>query len=148
MYEPDRKHRKPIAENFGLNENFRKLVPNRRKDEEKKNEGELWNEEKTSFRAVAARLNYLAADCPHVHCQAYDRGIQEAHEGGLTFTFQGGGAVQVQVSRRRSEAEYFHGQRLGGKHKTEDVHKWRGHHAGQPLPQDVPQVRDESRPGQ
>jgi hypothetical protein len=78
-YRADPKHRKLIAEYFGLDANSRKLTTNGSKDEgisttSRGNihylEEELGNDEKTSFRAVAARLNYLAADCPDVQFPA------------------------------------------------------------------------------
>ena len=67
-YEADPKHRRLILECFGLGEGSRKLTVNGAKEEPKDKEEEegpeLTKEEKTSFRAVAARLNFLAADCP------------------------------------------------------------------------------------
>ena len=69
-YKADPKHRKLIAEYFGLDENSRKLTTNGIKDEGKNDEEDLDNVEKTSFRAVAARLNYLAADCADVQFPA------------------------------------------------------------------------------
>jgi hypothetical protein len=73
-YEADPKHRRLIIEYFGLDEKSRKLTTNGSKerddDDEDDEEVELSPMEKTSFRAVAARLNFLAADCPDVQFPA------------------------------------------------------------------------------
>ena len=65
--EADPKHRKMIMEFFGFDETSRKLTTNGAKEVEDAEVIEekiaLTAEEKTSFRAVAARLNYMSADC-------------------------------------------------------------------------------------
>lgn len=69
--EADPKHWKMIMEYFGLDGTSRRLTPNGAKEVEDsgavKEEIELTAVEKTSFRAVAASLNYMSADCPDVH---------------------------------------------------------------------------------
>ena len=73
-YEADPKHRRLIIEYFGLDEKSRKLTTNGSKerddDDEDDEEAELSPMEKTSFRAVAARLNFLASVCPDVQFPA------------------------------------------------------------------------------
>ena len=73
-YEADSKHGKLIADYFGFDAETRKLATNGVKDEFKEeDEGEdmeLTKEEKKSFRAVAARMNFLAADCPDIQFPA------------------------------------------------------------------------------
>ena len=66
-YEADAKHRRLIAEYFGFDANSRRLTTNGVKDEDKDaDDMELAIEEKKSFRAVAARMNFLASDCPDI----------------------------------------------------------------------------------
>ena len=69
-YEADPKHRRLIAEYFGMDEKSRALSTNGSKDENGNDDEEVVGEEMTSFRAVAARLNYLAADCPDIQFPA------------------------------------------------------------------------------
>ena len=63
-YEADPKHRKLILEHFGMDETTRSLKTNGGKEEEEGDESELRGEEATSYRAVAARLNYSGQDSP------------------------------------------------------------------------------------
>lgn len=69
-YEADPRHRKLITDYFVFDATTRKLSINGSKEldgqNEDKEEIELSTEEHTSFRAVAARLNFLAADCPDI----------------------------------------------------------------------------------
>ena len=68
-YEADPKHRKLVFEQLGMDENSKGLKVNGRVEEEKE-EGEMQGAEVTSFRAVAARLNYLAQDSPDAQFSA------------------------------------------------------------------------------
>ena len=66
-YEADRKHRQMILDQLRLSEGSKGLSSNVSKEEkqEEEEEGEdLVKEEATSFRALAARFNYLSSDCP------------------------------------------------------------------------------------
>ena len=63
-YEADTKHRQLIAEYLGFDAESKRLTTNGVKDKDKDEEDmELAIEEKKSFRAVAARMNFLASDC-------------------------------------------------------------------------------------
>ena len=65
-YEADPRHREIIVEHFGFDEGTRPLKVNGSKEEEEGDEEELVSEEARSYRAVAARLNYMAQDSPEV----------------------------------------------------------------------------------
>jgi hypothetical protein len=72
-YEADPKHREKILEAFGLEENSKELtVTGRASDSpsEESSDVELVGADASSFRAVAARLNYLAQDSPEVQFAA------------------------------------------------------------------------------
>ena len=70
-YEADPKHRELILEQLGMDNESKGLKVNGRVEEEKDEEVEgLQGPEATSFRAVAARLNYLAQDSPDVQFPA------------------------------------------------------------------------------
>jgi hypothetical protein len=72
-YEADPKHREKILEAFGLAEGSKELsVTGRVRDgpDDEDTEVELVGIEATSFRALAARLNYLAQDSPEVQFAA------------------------------------------------------------------------------
>ena len=73
-YEADPKHRKLITEYFGFDATSRKLSTNGSKEidgqNEDKEEIELSTAEQISFRAVAARLNFLAAHSPDIQFPA------------------------------------------------------------------------------
>lgn len=64
-YEADPKHRNIVLEHFGFDENTRALTHNGDKEKEEEWEKEdLSKEEATTFRGLAARLNFLSLDCP------------------------------------------------------------------------------------
>ena len=70
-YEADPKHRRLIMDYFGFDDMSRMLTTNGSKEEEDGEDAvDLTAAEKTSFRAVAARLNFLAVDCPDVQFPA------------------------------------------------------------------------------
>ena len=67
-YEPDQRHGELIVKELGL-EGANSLsspgVPENAKAQDEEDEGEAWKEkEPGKFRAIAARLNYLAVDRP------------------------------------------------------------------------------------
>ena len=69
--EADPKHRRLVMEALGLEENSKSLAaPGAKEDDmaEKRNQGEEERDstEDTKFRAIAARLNYMAADMPDI----------------------------------------------------------------------------------
>ena len=65
-YEADPKHRRLILEHFGLDQGCKNLSYNGDKDtkEEDWELEPLGKDEASSFRALAARMNYLRQDCP------------------------------------------------------------------------------------
>ena len=70
-YEADPRHRKIILEQLGLSENSKGLMSNGKADADESEEGEeLQGLEATSFRALAARVNYLAQDCADIQFPA------------------------------------------------------------------------------
>jgi hypothetical protein len=72
-YEADVKHRNIVMEHFGFNEKTHGLTGNGHaeiRDEEGENDEKLVSGEVTSFRAVAARINFLAQDCPDLQFPA------------------------------------------------------------------------------
>jgi hypothetical protein len=69
-YEADPRHRRIILEQLGLEEGSKGLTTNGKADTEELEEEELPGEEATSFRALAARVNYLAQDCPDIQFPA------------------------------------------------------------------------------
>jgi hypothetical protein len=72
-YEADVKHRNIVMEHFGFNEKTHGLTGNGNAeihDEEDENDEKLVGGEVTSFRAVAARINFLAQDCPDLQFPA------------------------------------------------------------------------------
>jgi hypothetical protein len=61
----DPKHRRLIIEALGFNEKTKALTTNgERNEDEEDGDEEVGKEEATSFRAVAARMNFMAIDCP------------------------------------------------------------------------------------
>ena len=71
-YEADERHRKIIMEYFGLNEKSKGLTGNGNVeigDEDDVDEN-LVGGEVTMFRAIAARMNFLAQDCPDLQFPA------------------------------------------------------------------------------
>ena len=128
-YEADPRHRKLITEYFGFDATSRKLTTNGSKEvdgqNEDKEEIELSTEEQTSFRAVAARLNFLAADCPDIQFPAKEVCRWMAHP--TLQAFEKLKKVARYLLSRQSikfkitwqeEIDivqvYLHGQRLGG----------------------------------
>ncbi len=69
-YEADPKHRVKVMEALGFDHNTKGLSVNGRVEEPTEGEAELEAGEVTSFRALAARLNYLAQDSPDVQFAA------------------------------------------------------------------------------
>jgi hypothetical protein len=69
-YEADKKHRKVIMETLGFQEKTKELSVNGRVEEAHDDEAELQGSEATDFRALAARLNYLAQDSPDIQFPA------------------------------------------------------------------------------
>ena len=71
-YQADPKHRQIVLEQLGLSEESKGLATNGRieKSEEDEEDEELQGDEATSFRALAARLNYLAQDCADIQFPA------------------------------------------------------------------------------
>ena len=65
-YEADPKHRNIVLEYFGFGGETKRLAYNGEKDdrEEEWEKEHLQKEEATAFRGLAARLNFLAQDCP------------------------------------------------------------------------------------
>jgi hypothetical protein len=69
-YEADPRHRQKVLEALGLDEKSKGLTVNGRVEEQLEDPGVLEAGEATSFRALAARLNYLAQDSPDVQFAA------------------------------------------------------------------------------
>jgi hypothetical protein len=69
-YEADSSHRAKILEALGLDEKSKELSVTGRTEELANDEEELQGPEATSFRAMAARLNYLAQDSPDIQYAA------------------------------------------------------------------------------
>ena len=70
-YEADPKHRTEIIKAFNLEAESKSLsVTGRAKDSEESDETELDREESARFRAIAAKLNYLAQDSPDLQFAA------------------------------------------------------------------------------
>ena len=65
-YEPDQRHAEMIIKDLGLNEAKSVATPGEeeKKWEEELNKEELMPDDATRFRAIAARMNYVAADRP------------------------------------------------------------------------------------
>jgi hypothetical protein len=71
-YEADTRHRSEILKHFGMNASTKGFSANG-KAEDVDNEGdeeEVTGEEATAFRALAARANFLAQDCPDIQFPA------------------------------------------------------------------------------
>jgi hypothetical protein len=68
-FEADPGHRSKVLEALGFGDNTKELSVNG-KVEEEKDETELQGAEATSFRAIAARLNYLSQDSPDIQFAA------------------------------------------------------------------------------
>ena len=72
-WEADPRHSKAVMEHFGFNDQTKILTTNGVKDDETQGGQEefpLSAAESTQYRALAARLNYLAADCPNLQFPA------------------------------------------------------------------------------
>jgi hypothetical protein len=69
-YEADANHRKKVLDALGFDEKTNQLMVNGRVEDASSEEEELQGPEATSFRAVAARLNYLAQDSPDIQFAA------------------------------------------------------------------------------
>jgi hypothetical protein len=69
-YRADEKHRNIILERFGLDEGSKGLVVSGKAEDPEENEELLEGPEITEFRAMAARLNFMAQDCPDVQFAA------------------------------------------------------------------------------
>jgi hypothetical protein len=69
-YEADPSHRAKILEALGLDEKSKELTVTGKVEESVSDEAELQGSEATSFRAVAARMNYLAQDSPDIQYAA------------------------------------------------------------------------------
>jgi hypothetical protein len=69
-YEADRKHRNMVMCSLGFDDKSKGLMVNGKVEEDGNDEVELQGAEATSFRAVAARLNYLAQDSPDIQYPA------------------------------------------------------------------------------
>jgi hypothetical protein len=69
-YEADPKHRAKVMDALGFDHNTKGLSVNGRVEEPTEGEAELEAGEVTSFRALAARMNYLAQDSPDLQFAA------------------------------------------------------------------------------
>jgi hypothetical protein len=69
-YEADRKHRQIVMETLGFDEKSKGIAVNGRIDDSDDSGEELQGPEATSFRALAARVNYLSQDSPDVQYAA------------------------------------------------------------------------------
>ena len=71
-WKADPRHRKMLLEHFGFNGQTKNLTRNgsKEEDEVESTGRQLQKEEETAFRAIAARANYMAADCPNVQFPA------------------------------------------------------------------------------
>jgi hypothetical protein len=70
-YQADPKHRELVLQKLGFDEKTKVLTVNgeknkAEKDREEYDDQEVYGEEATSFRAIAARLNFLAMDSPDI----------------------------------------------------------------------------------
>jgi hypothetical protein len=71
-YEADPRHRQKIMEALGFDDKTKGLTVNGRVEDEAEDVTELQGQEATSFRAVAARLNYVSQDAPDIQFAAKD----------------------------------------------------------------------------
>ena len=70
-YEADEKHRKIVMEHFGLDENTHGLTWNEIDEiREEENDAEELASGERAFRAIAARIHFLAQDCPYLQFSA------------------------------------------------------------------------------
>jgi hypothetical protein len=69
-YEADPKHRRKVMEVLGFDENTKSLKVNGKVEDEGGDDEELQGLEATSFRALAARLNYVSQDSPDLQFAA------------------------------------------------------------------------------
>ena len=68
-WQADPRHRRAVMEHFGFNDQTKPLITNGIKEDampEGREETILDAAESTQYRALAARFNYLAADCPNI----------------------------------------------------------------------------------
>jgi hypothetical protein len=65
-YQADPKHRSIILEKFGLGPESKGLKVPGRAEDPNEDDQELDSQESSEFRAIAARMNYLAQDCPDI----------------------------------------------------------------------------------
>ena len=65
-YQADPKHRRIVLEHFGLEEGPKGLTTNGKVEVQEEDDEPLEGLETTDFRAVAARLNFMAQDCPDI----------------------------------------------------------------------------------
>ena len=65
-YRADPKHRAIVLERFGLGDGSKGLAANGKQEEPDEDDEELQGAEVREFRTTAARLNFMAQDCPDV----------------------------------------------------------------------------------
>ena len=65
-YQADPKHRNIVIEQFGFDEGSKGLMVSGRVEESDEPDEALEGAEVTEFRGTAARLNFMAQDCPDV----------------------------------------------------------------------------------
>jgi hypothetical protein len=69
-YEADRKHRNIVMETFGFDDKSKGLLVNGKPEDSEDEDAEVHGHEATAFRALAARINYLAQDSPDIQYAA------------------------------------------------------------------------------
>jgi hypothetical protein len=65
-YQADPRHRSIVLEQFGFEEGSKGLTASGKAEDQDDDDEELEGQEATEFRAMAARLNFMAQDCPDV----------------------------------------------------------------------------------